>query len=932
MKKLQKASFCRRLLKVCKSKPLLALIIVFACTVTSPVVAKIPNIEGIQYFTNQSENGGNLIESGKKLYDLGQYSQAVKVLQQAANRYERNNQKLQQAATLINISLAYQQLGLWQQADGAINKSLDILKNFDNSQEKSQTLAQILEVQGRMQFMQGKAETALISWKQAGDIYQKLGLDGAFIRNQINFAQALQALGRFLQSQKKLMEVKENLIKQKDSQLKVLGLRKLGNVLQIAGDLKESEEILQQSFAIAKSLSLDEEVSETLFSLGNTARTEGNIEKAFLYYQQAEVATNEPITRLQAQLNQLKLLVDDKRFRDASNLSGEIKSLINQLPLTRVAVNAEINFARSLMENELENNQDVAKILADALKDAEKLQDKRAESYALGTLGRLYEKTKQFDYAQKLTGEALLIARNIRATEITYLWQWQTARLYKQQGNIEQAISYYQEAVKSLESLRDNLVVINPDNQLSFQENVEPVYRQLIDLLLQSSNDTSLNKAEHLNLAKHPKAQSLALQKQSHQKEAKNQLACEGRLCKCSDTLTGYCDEIIANKQVQINSEKLREARSLLVSLQVAELNYFFRTSCLKAEAEEIDLLVDKKDKTAAVIYATILPKSLNVILKLPNQELRLYKNNVDEKIVKSTIELLRKDLRDVTRKARVKRESGKLYNWLIKPLETDLKDRGIKNLVFVLETQLQNIPMSVLYDKENDKYLIQEYAIALAPPGLQLIDSKPLQETKLNTLTAGLVQGVTLEKRTFSPLKYVEKELEQIKLQVPKNTKLLDDKFTVNNLRKRLKYSKYSVVHLATHGQFSSNIEETFILTWDQLLNVKEFEELLRVSNSNQSSKIELLVLSACKSAQGDKRAPLGLAGVAVQAGAGSTLATLWEVDDESTANLMSEFYSQLKTGINKVQALQNAQKELLKEKGEPYYWAPFVLSGNWL
>ncbi len=931
MKKLQKASFCRRLLKVCKSKPLLALIIVFACTVTSPVVAKIPNIEGIQYFTNQSENGGNLIESGKKLYDLGQYSQAVKVLQQAANRYERNNQKLQQAATLINISLAYQQLGLWQQADGAINKSLDILKNFDNSQEKSQTLAQILEVQGRMQFMQGKAETALISWKQAGDIYQKLGLDGAFIRNQINFAQALQALGRFLQSQKKLMEVKENLIKQKDSQLKVLGLRKLGNVLQIAGDLKESEEILQQSFAIAKSLSLDEEVSETLFSLGNTARTEGNIEKAFLYYQQAEVATNEPITRLQAQLNQLKLLVDDKRFRDASNLSGEIKSLINQLPLTRVAVNAEINFARSLMENELENNQDVAKILADALKDAEKLQDKRAESYALGTLGRLYEKTKQFDYAQKLTGEALLIARNIRATEITYLWQWQTARLYKQQGDIEQAISYYHRAVKSLESLRDNLVVNNPDNQLSFQESVEPVYRQLIDLLLQSSNDTSLNKGEHLNLAKHRQAQSLALQKQSYQKEAKNQLACEGRLCKCSDTLTGYCDEIVANKQVEINSEKLREARKLLVSLQVAELDNFFRTSCLKAVPEEIDLLVDEKDKTAAVIYATILPKSLNVIVKLPNQELRLYKNNVDEETVKGTIKQLTQDLRDVTRKARVKRESGKLYNWLIKPLETDLKDNGIKNLVFVLETQLQNIPMSVLYDKQNDKYLIEEYAISLAA-GLQLIDPKPLKEIKLNTLTAGVVQERTLQERTFSPLKFVQRELQQIQSQVPKNTKLLDEKFTVNSFKKRLKSSNYSVVHLATHGEFSSNAEETFILTWDQLLNVKEFDQLLRVSDSNQSSKIELLVLSACETAQGDERAALGLAGVAVKAGARSTLATLWAVDDESTANLMSEFYSQLKTGINKAQALQNAQKQLLTQKGEPYYWAPFVLLGNWL
>ncbi len=141
--------------------------------------------------------------------------------------------------------------------------------------------------------------------------------------------------------------------------------------------------------------------------------------------------------------------------------------------------------------------------------------------------------------------------------------------------------------------------------------------------------------------------------------------------------------------------------------------------------------------------------------------------------------------------------------------------------------------------------------------------------------------------------------------------------------------------MHLATHGQFSSNSEDTFILTWDNKVNVKELDELFTVKNISESTPVELLVLSACQTAKGDNRAILGLAGVAVRSGARSTLGTLWAVKDESTAKFMVEFYKQLRTpGISKAEALRNTQVSFLQDGNfqHPFYWSAFVLIGNWV
>ena len=102
-----------------------------------------------------------------------------------------------------------------------------------------------------------------------------------------------------------------------------------------------------------------------------------------------------------------------------------------------------------------------------------------------------------------------------------------------------------------------------------------------------------------------------------------------------------------------------------------------------------------------------------------------------------------------------------------------------------------------------------------------------------------------------------------------------------------------------------------------------------------SEEKALELLVLSACETAAGDKWAALGLAGMAVKAGAKSTIATLWSVNDAATARLMSQFYEELVINHKeKSQAIREAQLALLNNDRytHPLYWAPYVLVGNWL
>jgi CHAT domain-containing protein len=272
--------------------------------------------------------------------------------------------------------------------------------------------------------------------------------------------------------------------------------------------------------------------------------------------------------------------------------------------------------------------------------------------------------------------------------------------------------------------------------------------------------------------------------------------------------------------------------------------------------------------------------------------------------------------------------DAQKLYDWIIRPSAADLAANQIKTLVFVLDGSLRNLPMAILQDGQ--QFLIEKYSIALTP-GLQLLNPRPLQGQNLRVFTGGLSEP----RQGFSGLPNIISEVRKIESVVPTQV-LLNQNFTEAAFAKALTLDAVPVVHLATHGKFSSNKEDTFILTWDQRLDISTLTNILQATQLNQTEPIELLVLSACETATGDRLAALGMAGMAVRSGVRSTVASLWQISDEATAILMNRFYEVLASQqTTKAEALRQAQLEVLRNprfRGHPYFWAPYILIGNWL
>ena len=856
-----------------------------------------------------------LIQLGKQYYEAGQLGRAIETWQSAAVAYEAAENTKGMRESYLNTATAQQALGLYDRSCESILNAYELTDKTDCIEIGEQARSREIQLQGitpqtENEAMLPAAEAIAQSPNDRDKIIGLLRFSD-YLRNSGYPRVATTALNVGLESSKNLNNFNREAV-----------LLSLGNAQRAIATERQNQ------------FSSQTVVLDLIANSGGTVESAlAPYQPALSYYQQAAEASDR-LDGLKAELNQLSLLLDIQDFwqnaiaklnqnfnlleisdpdfleqisEGASRLDRElqdqlqpeitariaqIEPKIENLAATRAGIYSRINFAGSLIRHDRIDPQ-TARILATAIEQAKETNNPTAEAEAMGYMGSLYEQQQQYPEAQRLTESALQLAPTAQYPEIAYRWNAQLGRIMAAEGQKESALTAYETSFNTIRALRSDLATTP----------VEPIFREYISLLLEEEPSTP----------------------------------------------------------------QLVQARNVLESLQVVALDNFFRDPC--STVAEQPVAIDDVDVQAAVIYPILLEDRLEVILTLPGQPFRHYTTpNLTQEKVDNTIERLRRRsltnplFAEAIRSARGTQEAqaqieqiklsqeeslqrdilplaSEIYSWLIEPAEADLQASGVKTLVFVLDGSLRNIPMALLYDRQEQKYLIEkDYNVALSS-GLQLTAPKPLQREPIKVLAAGVTRDFPAYR--FPAIPKVEEELKTIKQIFDRSEILLDREFTEASLQQKLQESDFPVIHLATHGQFGSTSDQTFILSGAEgnpLINVNQFDNLLRTGSLRRSQPIELLVLSACNTARGDDEAILGLAGVAVRAGARSTIATLWGANDEATANLMGKFYNNLAADarISKARALRQAQLELLAEEDSqyrhPYYWAPFVLIGNWL
>jgi CHAT domain-containing protein len=731
--------------------------------------------------------------------------------------------------------------------------------------------------QGLQALQRGAFEDAVSSLSEAVRLYERAGKADAQGAAPMHLAQAHSALGQYRQAIRRLETALALAEKSgRPAQASVV-LAGLGNAAVAVGELQPARTYLTKSLDLAKAGGDSALEAAVLNDLGNLSTMEKKYPEAISAYRESSLVAKRVghgALTARALSNAAVAFRRNGQWRESETsldaASDEIRVLGPSHDTAFLLIG--LGLAYRDLRPSLPSSSDrlllqAAGALTEAVRVAENASDRRAASYAWGYLGTLYEDDGRFADALQLTRKAVFAAQQVNAPESLYRWQWQAGRVMRKLGVVDDAISAYRHAVQTLQSIRAELSVGFGGVQTPFRESVGPVYFELVDLLLQRA--ASLQNAAQIG-------------------------------------------------------PYLIEARESVELLKAAELRDYFRDDCvdtLRSKITSLDVLA----QTAVVVYPILLPDRTELLVSLPTGLKRISVPVGAERLTREVRELRRKLEKRTTREYFP--HARQLYEWLIRPLETDLAPLRIETLVFVPDGPLRTIPMAALHDGK--QFLVEKYALAITP-GLNLTDPRPVNRPDMKVLAVGVTEAI----QGFPALPNVTVELDALR-NLFKSTTLVNQQFVVARLEKELKEEPFTIVHVASHGHFGGDVKDTFLLAFDDKLTMDRLNDLIGVFKF-RDDPLDLLTLSACDTAAGDDRAALGLAGVAVKAGARSALATLWDINDRVSADLVAAFYRELKesSSVSRATALRHAQMKILTDPRyeHPGFWSPFLLINNWL
>lgn len=717
---------------------------------------------------------------------------------------------------------------------------------------------------------------------------------------------ALRASGNLLQA----IDYFDALRMAGDRDTAVAATGELGATLLQARRYEEAEQHLREAY----DQTAGRERARYAIELGSLAAARRRPPEALRFYAEARaLAGGAAALALVARINEARLA--ERRDRPAllTAISRDLAGVAE--PVAR----ARMRLAVGTLAGEAGSLPMAYQNLEEARALAARANDARIEIEALDGLAQLYE-------GQGRHADALLLSRRgiARAqaadgmyTDILLRLEWRQGRLLAAQGAGDEARAAYQRAIEHIESIRQDIPIEYEGGRSSFRDTLEPIYLGFIDLLLKKA------------------------------------------------------DTADASEQASL----LRRTRDIAELIKQSELQDYLGERC-SVDSAQSGTQVGVAPGTA-IFYPIVLKDRIELIFESGAGIVR-HPTLIDAQSLRQLVLSYTGLLRGGEEGYRT--GASQLYEILVRPFEKALKTQGIHTLLVVPDGVLRLLPWATLYDGK--QFLVENYSVVINS-GLSMTSQATNRSERYSALVAGMAEpGPVVEKFWRSPLTHIAEPtatrsalaaqpgqnpavraispatraltadtperiaklkeslaLPGVKTEIAALSKimpgasLLDGTFTTERLQGEIDKGEYRIVHVATHGFFGSTGEQSYIMAYDDLVTMDGLQKLLQ-QESVKKHPIELLTLSACETAEGDDRSPLGIAGAAIKAKAKSVLGTLWPVSDEAAQQVMTKFYGSLvRDGVSKAEALRRAQVALLgkRDLNHPFYWAPFIIVGNW-
>jgi CHAT domain-containing protein len=947
------------------------------------------------------------------------YQKVIELAQQGLKLAQETNNRPREARALALLGDSYKGLQEYTKVIAYYQQSIATAREAKDEWRA----AKVLSALGSLYHESlNNYQKALEYYQQGLQVAEKLQNSELQIEALLNTARALRALALSSVEYQKVIELAQQGLKlaqdtqNRAGEARALGI--LGMTYNSMKDYPKAIELLQQSLAIAKDTKDEYRESDTLTALSNTYSSLRDYPKAINYAQQAlSAAQKNKNSQLEAiaLINLVGTHYDLGAYSEALTYTQQLKALGQQ------SKNKLIESLASVFLTALYYVQGDAQVTQAAQQNmllAREIQNPLFEGMAIWVQGWLYADAKDYTKALGAVQETLKIAQKTKNQYLENLSQGLLGQIYHKQGQTEQAIAayraslalnnegfsvevglarvyrdlkmpvtaitYYKQAISKTEKIRTNIRELSTDLQKSFlgaildidrTKNAD-IYRELADVLISQGRITEAQqvlerlKVQELNdfsnrVRAGDQLPSVELNETEQKiKEKHGTLINFGkRLDECEQTQCSTLEEFQAQLN-QLNQDFTQQIQRIEQETQENRVTQVSQgTEDFIASADKI---VSAQPNTV-LIYPLVLPDKVRLLWASKGGVLNSQVCPMGEAQLWQTIsefrDLLKTPNSDI---ASVKATGKKLYDCLVKPLESELQKNNIQNLVFVPDRATNYIPMGALFDGE--KFLIERYSVSsVLNAGLTDVSDR-LPPTPQNTPVLAL--GLSDAKAGFKALPNVPLELDAIVRQQTNDSRgiypgaeFLNQTFTLDALQNNLRDRK--ILHIATHGSFvPKNPKESYLL-----LGNGDKYPIYQIQYLRNLRDIHLVVLSACETALGGPDASgteiAGISSYFLRDKAKAVMASLWLVNDGSTSLLMQQFYNNLSTdkqSITKAQALRQAQLSLLNKQvaakdapqrsdaevileakpgaqlprsrtpdfSHPYYWAPFILIGN--